>query len=232
MVLAHLSKERTVPSVSLEVQPPSPWTQRHWPFDAAEEGAFVAELKGLAAAARRRRVRRWGRSDVTVVVTALRCGTSASEVCGMLTGVNPWRLVAAYNELEKRRSAAAAAWMSIVANPTFASLERYGDRAGELVPVPVGRLEAAAEDSDATLATAVAVEHRRIEGAWRLLDDALAHLCGGTVDVAERVIAARMVFHPDGTGLIGSPTLLARRVGELSPLRVAELIGDDGDEDE
>lgn len=223
---------RTVAVVPTPVQPPSPWTRRLWLFNADEEAAFVSRLARLASSSRHRRARKWARSDVTLVVTALRAGADADQVCRLVPGVNPYHLVAAYRELERRRSAAFAAWTTIVETPGTRTLLRCAGAAAALLPVPVGRLISISDRGDDAISAAVHTEHGRVEAAWTLFDDTLTHICQAEIDDLERIVAARSLFHPDGTGLIGSPTLLPRRVGEMSPLRVATLLGDDGAEDE
>jgi hypothetical protein len=119
-----------------------PWRCRNWPSTPAEEHRFIVEM---ALRADRDVTERHNRSDVTAVLNALRGGLTADQLIEKVPGLPPHRLLAAYRDLEQRRSVAADAWRAVVAEGTPQGLHDHGSAAAALVPVLIERLWATAE---------------------------------------------------------------------------------------
>lgn len=194
------------------------WPGRHWPHTAAGERAFVAELARRA----RRRSSRFDRNDVTWVLTALRAGATGDSVAQLAKGVDPGRLYAAYTELEALRHEAATAWRSLCRASRPDALERHGPVAAKLLPVPVTRLYTAGAnlpEAAGSAAAEVARMHR--------LSDAVSATVEQLATVSEPAaqLEARRLWAPSGACLWNDPYFLPRRVGELTPVRAADLLG-------
>lgn len=197
------------------------WPGRHWPLTYAEEATFVAELSALATGLRPHATR----SDMTAVLNALRCGMCVEELLGAAPGLRPERLLVAYQELDRRRQAAVAAWSAIVDHPTIGALAEHAPLAARALPIPVHRIIAAsAYERPAMLGEDIARSEAmvaRIGAAALALEQRLA-----TMHPDDVVDAARELYDPYYPGLWGHPFYLPTRVGALVPVRVRELLGE------
>ena len=212
---------RSVRAMPVEVA--SPWSGRQVPCTAAEEQTFVDELEVQCGD---HDVDEFERRDVTVLLTALRCGLSPDELFAQAPGVKPWRLLAAHRELEGRRLLAEHAWRTIAVDPTPLAMETFAAQAAELLPAVISqlaptmhdehRLRAAIEDA----AEQVNRTSRRVLMLERRLADATDH-----PDAAREL--GTLLYDVYGNGAWSLPTYLAPRVGTLVPLRIAALLGDD-----
>lgn len=164
-----------------------------------------------------------GRGDVTVVLTALRCGATVTEVLRFAPGLEPARLLSAYHDIESRRAAAHTAWNRLVADPAMSTLAQVGAAAALLLPTPVFHLASVAANTfGAGLPVATAKMHSRVSDASSLVDRVEAQLefCTDHSEVM------RKLFDPNRSGLVDMPHYLPRRVTTLSAIRVADLMGD------
>ncbi len=193
------------------------WPGRCRPHSVVGEATFVEELGRLELASDS-----FDRNDVTWLVSALRAGADPDTVVRTAPGVAPGRMLAAYRELESRRARSEAAWDRVRANPTAGTLEADGDQAARLLPVPVTRLRTGLSgDVDRVL------EHLLVEvGRSRdVADDIAARaetLSGGPAEVQ---LLGRQLWSPSAGCMYNDPYFLPRRVGELSPVRVSDLLG-------
>ncbi|MFN8024599.1 MAG: hypothetical protein U0Q03_23930 [Acidimicrobiales bacterium] len=207
----------------MTVEVASPWSGRQVPSTAAEEQAFVDELEVQCGD---HDVDEFERRDVTVLLTALRCGLTPDELFAQAPGVKPWRILAAHRELEGRRLLAEHAWRTIAVDPTPLAMETFAPAAAELLPavisqlVPVlhdeHRLRAAIEDA----ADQVSRTSRRVLMLERRLGEA-----ADDVDSAREI--GTLLYDVYGNGAWSLPTYLPARVGTLVPLRIGALLGDD-----
>lgn len=197
-----------------------PWRCRNWPVTPAEEHRFVVEL---AQHADHVIAETCTRSDITAVLNALRGGLTADELVDKVPGLPPSRLLAAYRDLESRRSAAAAAWHALVADGTPAGLRRLGGDAAVLVPVLVDRLAATITHGEATYRTTLERLAAYVEETNRNvgeIETALALWPDRAVELGARL------YNPFGDAITNRVDHLARRVGLLTPNRVAALLGE------
>ena len=207
----------------VQVEVSSPWAGRQSPCTAAEELAFVAELEVLSG---EHDVDEFERRDVTVLITALRCGLMPDALLAQAPGVRPARLLAAHRELEGRRLLAEHAWRTIVVDPSALTLETFGPCAAELLPAVISQLAPCVHDAPRLVAATedaaeqVARATRRVQMLERRLADA-------SNDPERARELGTLLYDVHGQGAWSLPTYLPPRVGSLVPLRIASLLGDD-----
>ena len=213
--------KRSLHTVTVEVA--SPWAGRQSPCTATEELAFVEELEVLSGD---HDVDEFERRDVTVLITALRCGLSPDQLLTQAPGVRPHRLLAAHRELEGRRLLSEHAWRTISVDPSILTFETFAPCAAELLPAVMSqvapclndhvRLRAAIEDATDQVSRTT----RRVG----LLEDRLG-ASGSDPDKGREL--GTLLYDVYGQGAWSLPTFLPPRVGSLVPLRVGALLGDD-----
>ncbi len=212
---------RSAHTVPVEVA--NPWAGRQSPCTAAEELLFVEELEVLSGD---HEVDEFERRDVTVLITALRCGLSPDQLLAQAPGVRPHRLLAAHRELEGRRLLAEHAWRTISVDPTPLTFETFAPCAAELLPAIMSQVAPCLNDQvrlHATIEDAtdqVSRTTRRVAMLEQRLGEAVSE-----PDKAREL--GTLLYDVYGQGAWSLPTFLPPRVGSLVPLRVGALLGDD-----
>ena len=166
------------------------------------------------------------RRDVTVLMTALRCGLTLPEIRVQAPGVRPARVLAAYLELERRRTEAEAAWRAIEAEGTRSGFDVHGILAAQLLPAIVTQLSMYVDDAERfSLELAKAVDQiARTSRRVLLLEDRVAQ----GADEPDRIRElGTLLYDVYGHGAWSLETYLPPRVGTLVPLRLAALLGED-----
>lgn len=194
-----------------------------WPFTAAQEAVFVEDLRRASAGAVTPT-----RPSVTCLINALRCGVTLAELLEVLPGVNPAALLSAHVRLEATLHETLTSWQRIVDRPTVGSLSRHSPRASLLFPAVTQGIAALASrvPDEAAVVSAVVNAAERMQRT-RARADGLEALLTSLPSRDPRGVAAGRGLHD-----IASPSLWAddhfspRRVGELSPIRIADLWGD------
>ena len=201
------------------------WPGRNWPLSCAEELEFADDL---ASAVRRppRLERQPPRVHITAVLSAIRCGLDAAQLREVAPGLSSESLNRAYRYLEKLRSESDAAWRRITDEPTPESLRANGPQAALIRQVPVYRLLPVAQHTPAQLPQAVSRAQRRLEEAHRQAHAIEAELATLTPPSKRGVALGRMLLEPFDPGLWDDPYFAACRVGELTPNRVRDLLGE------
>ena len=197
-----------------------PWRCRNWPATPAEEHRFVVDLAHLADADA---AGAHSRSETTAVLNALRGGLTADQLVDKVPGLAAHRLLAAYRDLEARRAEAAAAWDALVAQGTPDALTEHAALASALVPVLVERLFATAELGPEAYRTTVARLASYVDATQRNVDEIETALAVWPERAVE--LGARL-YNPYGDALTNRVDHVARRVGTLTPTRVAALLGE------
>lgn len=203
-----------------------------------QEMAFVAELERRAGGKRARPKR----DDLTMLLSALRCGTDAGHLFEHAPGTDPAALLACYRWVDGLRRRSAEAWEAIERSPGMASVHHHAPEAVKLLPIPVRRIVATIEGitaghhRSAQLAEAVAeasAQVRRVavraHGLEAELDRIWHHnpddLTSTQAERATREIGERL-YDPLAPGIYGDAYFLADRVSTLSPMRVRDLLGE------
>ena len=197
-----------------------PWRCRNWPATPTEEHRFVVELAHLADPDA---TSAHTRSDVTAVLNGLRGGLTADELTANVPGHPPHRLLAAYRDLDQRRAASVAAWEAIVTDGTSTALRTHSVAAAALVPVLIDRLWAVLSIGDEAYRTTVEKLAAYVDATARNvaeIETALAVWPERAVELGARL------YNPYGDAVTNRVDHLARRVGTLTPNRVAALLGE------
>lgn len=200
------------------------WPGQWWPMLPAQESEFIEDLESLVVGKVAARV---DRDDVTALLNALRCGTSVAQLQEVAPGMVPARLVAAYRYLERHRAASELAWARIEADPTPATLHEMAPLAGRLLPVPIHRILSARDHAlyervTEAIAEATSQVHRQ-----RVLAKGLeAELEKHTETSLFAVDLGARLYNPMSPGVYGDAFFLPDRVASLSPVRVADLLGE------
>ena len=203
----------------------SPWHDAGRPCTAAEERRFVDRLRHLARGADVAfdDVRR---ADVTAMLNALRCGVAADELLERAPGLRPGALVAAHDELDRRRAAAADAWRAIVADGRPEALDAHAERAALLLPRLVTVLDGVRRTEPGRYADVLDELDRSVAVAADAAGSVEERLAATARLAADSRRLGRLLYEARGHGVSGWPTHLAERVTTLSPARVAALLGE------
>jgi hypothetical protein len=195
---------------------------RGWPLTAAEEQLFAAELLSAAGGVQPTR-----RSDVTALLGAMRCGFQLSELLDMAPGLDVSRLRDAYTHLERLRADAATAWDRLASSQSVHDLVEFGPAALPLMMVPLRRIAPPVERITQNLVDLrigrVLRDVEQVAAEAREVESALAFFAAPS---AQAVELGRLLYDPHHSCLWGDPNFLARRVGELTPVRVMDLLGE------
>jgi hypothetical protein len=210
----------------------NPWTPGGRLGTAGDELRFVAELRLLAATAAPRAddtVDVHQRLDITAVVTALRGGVRVADMLGRAPGLRADLLIAAYEELDDRRSRSELAWRTIVDTADSESLAIHGPVAAKLLPVVIGHLTALRlrrAGDDLAFAEAVRSIDDEISRTVATVEKLEAKLDAGTMSDARQHQIGELLFDRYGEGAWSLNTFLSPRVGSLISVRVEALLDD------
>jgi hypothetical protein len=218
---ATRTTSKSAASAPLEVA--GPWTGRHFACSVAEEISFVEELEMMSGF---EDVEEFERRDVTVLLTALRCGLTPSELVSQAPGVRPARLLAAHRELETRRMLAEHAWRTIAVDKSLLAFQTFAPCAAELMPAVISHLSAFRHDATKYSAAIEDASEQvtRTTRRVQVLEQRVAESAG---DLGRARELGTLLYDIYGQGAWSLPSFLPTRVGTLVPLRVASLLGDD-----
>lgn len=197
------------------------WPGRHWPLTASEEVAFVTELREHAGG----RDNSYDRGDTTALLNAIRCGVTIETVLQHAPGVRAARLLAAYEDLEDRRSHSEDAWWELIDDPHTSAFSHLTPIASRIIPIPVYRLVTASgrhlEHAQDPTADRVIHEMKRATAAALVVEEQLVGLPPSSI---KGVRLGRELYDPYVPSLWGDPFYLPVRVGSLMPVKVADLL--------
>lgn len=200
------------------------WPGRGWPHTPQEERALVRswlrQSEGREGAVRR--------DALIVALGGLRSGSSTEELSRVAPALGPADLYASYQHLDRLRAEAAAHMARVCEADTETAFRRHARGASVLCPVPVGLLRRTVRVNGlAAVADAGARVQARCVQVRREADEIMAQLPAA----ADPVELGRLLFDPYTPGLWGDPYFVAARVGELTPVRVRTLLGEEADSD-
>lgn len=207
------------------------WPARNWPLTADEEEQFVDDLRVRCRSRRRGKsgtARRTAqRADTTSLLNALRCGLSCDELFEHAPGLSPKLVLSAYEDLDAKRRQSAEAFEQIIEHRTLEALVDWSQQASVLMAVAVRRMTpAGAVPDDEAVAVRIArvlVEVERVRAEAESIEAELADR--GAPD-AYAVELGRCLYDPYDPALWSDPFYVPQRVGDLVPLRVADLLGE------
>lgn len=161
-----------------------------------------------------------------MVLTILRSGATLPQVLEQAPGFNLAGALAAYNHLTKELMQASLAWQAIVEDPSPRVIQAQAAEASRILPTPVGQLTQIIGERPDQLAT---VHGRVVAEVLATSEDAAAiheQLCRMDPLSQEAVALGLQLFRGGREALWSNPYFRPSRVGELSPLRAASLLGE------
>lgn len=205
------------------------WPGKGWPATETDEIRFRDELGELASTEPKRPAPRWSRPGVVVVMTALRGGARPSAVVPALPAMTASTLERSYAHLQRLLHAAFDDWEAMLSSDAGIAYESVA-RASALMPVPAGRLLRADQQGETALREERLVVLERINALRERVDAITAELDSLTPPSMRGVQLGRVLFDANDTALWREAYFLPRRVGELSSMRIAGLLGERKDD--
>jgi hypothetical protein len=213
------------------------WPGRHWPASPKEEKHLVAELKHASP----QPASSFERADVTAVLNILRLGLNFSDTKKHAPGLVPARLLGAYLHVEDRRARAAASLTLVMRAKSPSEIQGQALFATSLAPLPTYRALAAAQTYDSSAKTpadakvlTTQIKHIRSLIAAANVRTAAAQkqleAMGVPEDPEDRLLAVRLgrnLYDPYSECLWAAQFYVPRRVTDLVPARVGDLLGED-----
>jgi len=197
------------------------WPARGWPLSAEEERRFRLEL-GMAGD--------FDRDELTFCLTMLRCGVTVEAACAFAPGLRLAAVAGAYDHINTLRRLAREAFHRVAANPrTFDDADLV--QAGHLV-APFARQVAIAHASRHRDSSQKAEKLVETVTAGLQLVDAVTEQAHRVEKLLENTVSdscatvGRLLVDPWRGGLWDHPLYLPRRVTDLSPFRVRDLLGE------
>lgn len=187
---------------------------------AQEEAEFVTDLKERCTKPAPYK----DRGVLTATLGALRCGITAADLLARAPGISAADALGAYEHIAGKLDVACAAWDRIVAEPTnIIGYQANRDEAAKLVPVLISSLDShVASPKFGDLVELYAKQAAEMRAAADLLMDRLvtAHRLEERRELAQRLYDP----YPQRDTVWGATAFVARRVTELTPIRVAALL--------
>jgi hypothetical protein len=220
---ASTGRARPAKAKRPHIEVANPWRGRQSPCTAAEEHQLVCELEDRSYG---EAVDEFERRDVTVLITALRCGLTAEELFDQAPGARPHRLLAAHRELDGRRLLAEHAWRAISVDASPETFATFASCAAELLPAVISHLGTYRHDP-IRLSHAIADAAEQVNRTNRRVLVLERRLAESASDPERARELGTLLYDVYGQGAWSLPTFLPPRVGALVPLRRGALLGDD-----
>lgn len=160
------------------------------------------------------------RSTITLVVTALRSAAEVDQVLDLVRGVSAAELSAAYHFVAAIRLDADQAWETFLTDPTIECFRRLDTRIRRLLPQPAAELREAMVNAPSQFDERVETITELIRALDRRVVDIEARL---SLSCPE---ARASELDDGGAGIFHQPHYRPVRLGDLMPLRLANLLGE------
>lgn len=194
-------------------------------MSVAEEKTFVAELGQRAGKPRKTDV---SRDAITLVVTALRNGTTADQMVTVAPNLDFGALLGAYRYVSRQLAKARKSWDGL-GDQTGGKLEKHLHEVAKLLPLTAERLYQTS-DNKAAYTMVLHNETQLVHDTQRAYDVVWGEVTSGGLHGAELFAARGRLYHPDRECLLTASHFLPRCVGELSPPRLAMLLDERGEQ--
>lgn len=201
----------------------SPWPGRGWPLGAEEEKLFMVELRKRASGTKTNS--NISRDAVTLLVTALRTGSSVDDVLTVAPQIDVGALVKAHRYLQRRMRTSANAWRAICENPEETVKKNSLENMSLLLPQTANRLKGTLTTKDA-FKNVVVNEERLINEIRQRYNTIWATLAQMSSPEKTSFFLRSELYHPDRECLLTNRHFLPQCVAELAPLSVASLLGE------
>lgn len=195
---------------------------RGWPLSREEEHQFRAQLPSTPHAPE------LTRSDITTLLVALREGATVTQLRAFLPGYSLTAAAAAYDQLNTALTNAITAWKTLFADPHPSVAVTLCDSLTVLLPVPAARVSSSlTPHAEHPLDTVLDSIKLRLAIAARDTDDIETRLRhASTYSPTAALTYAANLFNPYEHTLWSDPYFLPTRVGQLSTVRTAALLGE------
>ncbi|MFK8025534.1 MAG: hypothetical protein AB8G26_16365 [Ilumatobacter sp.] len=163
------------------------------------------------------------RTAVTTLVGALRGGTTINRVLTVTAGLTAQDLAVAYGYVDRKRAASVAAFDELVADPTAERFDAVEERLDGLFSQVASVLRPFATGDPGVFAAAVADIGEEAARLDDRVDNVHAELRTGMMDT-DRLLTLLDDGHQ--SGLHHHACYRPRRVGDIVPARLADLLGE------
>lgn len=169
------------------------------------------------------------RSVITALTTAVRGGITADRLLAIAAGLSAADLIEAYEFVDRTRRESSDALDELFADPTVECFERVGPAMSGLLPhaaAYLGRTAAATPDGFAS-----AVRH--LQANTGELEDLVTEI-DRRLRTGEGEVWTLLAQRDDGcqSGVFCDPSYRPRRIGDITPIRLAILLGEQPGSDE
>lgn len=196
---------------------------QQWPASVIQEKLFYSEMLNSGA-----KKSKFDRDDASVLISALRVGCSLQKITEILPGINVGSLLGAYEKLNSGRESSLLAWAEIEADAGKALDKKIVKRVRKMFPTIGDRIDKCNGELE-ELKVEIELIKEKIDNVMQLASQMESILeRHNPEDRVAKEIGVRL-FNPYRPGVYGQSLYLPDRVSSLSPLRVRELLGKNGD---
>ena len=208
---------------------------QYFPMTLEQESEFVHKLKSLAAASKKKG--KHNRDDLTLVLTALRCGSSVESMLSMAQGSNVSNIYAAYLAIENKRLISYNAWLSLTNEPTIGNLNKNLIKIKKIMPYIGSELSDLKIDYNNNMVKKEGVESKiknieiNVRKVTLIADEKERELTsllnsGNIIDVNKKIEIGTLLYDPISPGIYGNNFYLPQRVSTLTPVKIRDLLGE------
>lgn len=194
------------------------WPARGWLASVEEEAKFRRSLGSPAKV--------FTDSDSILVCSALRAGADLKQMLHVAPGLSKPNLAAAYDAMQAKLIDCRASIAQIHANPNSECLIEHLPKAGRLARAGVFRLLRQIQDSPEQLELAVQVWMREVQNLDQQADTVEAALEALHAGNPAGIQLGNQLYNPTTDSILADANFVARRVGELTPVRRHTLLHD------
>jgi len=208
---------------------------QYFPMTTDQEKDFVNNLKLRAAESKKKGSH--NRDDLTLLLTALRCGSSVESMLSMAQGSNVSNIYSAYLDIEKKRLLSYNAWKTLAAEPTIITLNKNLVKIKKIMPYIGSQLSVLKLEYSNDMVNKVGLESKikSIESSVKRVTEIaeekereiIALLDSGkSVDENKKIELGTLLYDPISPGIYGNNYYLPQRVATLTPVKVRDLLGE------
>lgn len=208
---------------------------QYFPMTLEQESEFVQKLKSLAAESKKKG--KHNRDDLTLVLTALRCGSSVESMLSMAQGSNVSNIYAAYLDIENKRLLSYNAWLTLTTEPTIGNLNKNLIKIKKIMPYIGSELSALKIDYNNNMVKKEGVESKiknieiNVKKVTLIAEEKEREITlllnsGNIIDVNKKIEIGTLLYDPISPGIYGNNFYLPERVSTLTPVKIRDLLGE------
>ena len=208
---------------------------QYFPMTLEQEREFVQKLKSLAAESKKKG--KHNRDDLTLVLTALRCGSSVESMLTMAQGSNVSNIYAAYLDIENKRLLSYNAWVALTTDPTIGNLNKNLIKIKKIMPYIGSELSTLKIDYNNNMINKDGLENKiknieiNVKKVTLIADEKEREITsllnsGNIIDVNKKIEIGTLLYDPISPGIYGNNFYLPERVSTLTPVKIRDLLGE------